>query len=410
MTKYPIWPQALFCVFIFCLGCYIYKSRQTKRYGNRVVICVPVYGQSYALGEEAIRITNFDSLKTNYDGRIVTENLDHRYGYFDYSDLRVITRRLLSIHNKSFELSAYGMAEYLAKNLGKDTLICIFPGGKGLTDIANLSKGTMPYHRFLKDISKAYYQAKRRNWDFYIPAICWMQGESDIADYPNTNYKDLLYKFSRDINCDIKNITHQNNDVKVVCYQTSALTKGNRYQTNNYYSTEILPPKAQMELIRDDSLFWASGPTYPYSFVNEHLHIDAQSQRKHGALTAKSVLRIIRNEVKFRGVVPLHKKISKQEIRISFNVPSPPLILDTINVRKAPNYGFNVITKDGIDIIKEIRLQNDTIILSCSKNPAHCKVRYGVNGEYKKSGWRIGPRGNLRDSGKDQHWCYFFEL
>ena len=117
MTKYPIWPQALFCVFIFFLGCYIYKSRQAKRYGNRVVICVPVYGQSYALGEEAIRITNFDSLKTNYDGRIVTENLDHRYGYFDYSDLRVITRRLLSIHNKSFELSAYGMAEYLAKNL-----------------------------------------------------------------------------------------------------------------------------------------------------------------------------------------------------------------------------------------------------------------------------------------------------
>ena len=72
MTKYPIWPQALFCVFIFCLGCYIYKSRQAKRYGNRVVICVPVYGQSYALGEEATRITNFDSLRIKYDGRIVT--------------------------------------------------------------------------------------------------------------------------------------------------------------------------------------------------------------------------------------------------------------------------------------------------------------------------------------------------
>ena len=122
------------------------------------------------------------------------------------------------------------------------------------------------------------------------------------------------------------------------------------------------------------------------------------------------MLGIIRKEEKFRGVVPLHKRINKQEIRISFNVPSPPLILDTINVRKAHNYGFNVITKEGIDIIKEIRLQNDTIILSCSKSPVHCKVRYGVNGEYKKSGWRIGPRGNLRDSDEDQHWCYFFEL
>lgn len=410
MTKYSIWSQTLFCVLIFGLGFYIFKSRLAKRYGNRVVVCVPVYGQSYALGEEAIRITNFDSLKIKHDGRIVTENLDHRYGFFDYSDLRVITRRLLNIHNKSFELSAYGMAEYLANNLGRDTLICIFPGGKGLTDILNMSKGTMPYRRFLKDIARAYYQAKKRNWVFYIPAICWMQGESDIADYPNTNYKELFYKFSRDINRDIKSITHQNNDIKIVCYQTSALTKGDRYKENNYYGTEILPSEAQMELIRDDSLFWASGPTYPYSFVNEHLHIDAPSQRKHGFLAAKSVLGIIRNEKKFRGVVPLHKTISNQEIRISFNVPVPPLVLDTINVKKAPNYGFNVITKDGTDIIKKTRLQNDTIVLSCSKPPIHCKIRYGVNGEYKKSGWRIGPRGNLRDSAKDYHWCYFFEL
>ena len=79
MTKYSIWSQVLVCGLIFCLGFNIYKSRQNKRYGNRVVICVPVYGQSYALGEEAIRITNFDSLNINNDGRIVTENLDHRY-------------------------------------------------------------------------------------------------------------------------------------------------------------------------------------------------------------------------------------------------------------------------------------------------------------------------------------------
>jgi hypothetical protein len=112
MTKYSIWSQVLVCVLIFCFGFCIYKSRQNKRYGNRVVICVPVYGQSYALGEEAIRITNFDSLNLNHDGRIVTENLDHRYGYFDYSDLRIITRRVLGIHNKSFELSVYSMRSH----------------------------------------------------------------------------------------------------------------------------------------------------------------------------------------------------------------------------------------------------------------------------------------------------------
>ena len=410
MTKYSIWSQTLFCVLIFGLGFYIFKSRPAKRYGNRVVVCVPVYGQSYALGEEAIRITNFDSLKIKYDGRIVTENLDHRYGFFDYSDLRVITRRLLSIHNKSFELSVYSMAELLANNLGKDTLICIFPGGQGLTDIANLSKGTIPYFRFLKNIAKAYSEAQKRNWEFYIPAICWMQGESDIADYPNTNYKELLYKFSRDINRDVKSITHQRNDIKMVCYQTSTLTKGDRYKVNNYYGTEVFPSEAQMELIRDDSLFWASGPTYPYNFVNEALHIDANSQRKHGLITAKSVLGIIRNEKKFKGVIPTNKSIENNKIILTFNVPISPLVFDTIHVKKAPNMGFNVIKKDGKDIISDIQLLNDTIIITCTESPTNCKVRYGVNGEYMKSGWRIGPRGNLRDSSKDQNWCYFFEL
>ena len=302
------------------------------------------------------------------------------------------------------------MAELLANNLGKDTLICIFPGGQGLTDIANMSKGTIPYSRFLKNVAKAYSEAKQRNWTFYIPAICWMQGESDIADYPNTNYKELLYKFSRDINRDVKSITHQNNDIKIVCYQTSTLTKGDRYKENNYYGTEVLPSEAQMELIRDDSLFWASGPTYPYSFVNEALHIDANSQRKHGLITAKSVLGIIRNESKFKGVIPINKSIETNKIILTFNVPTSPLVFDTIHVRKANNMGFNVIKKDGKDIISDIQLLNDTIIITCTESPINCKVRYGVNGEYMKSGWRVGPRGNLRDSSKDPNWCYFFEL
>lgn len=385
-------------------------SKGTKQYGKYVVVCVPVYGQSFALGEEAIRITDFDSLNINYGGRIITENLDHRYGFFDYSDLRVIARRLLGIHNKSFELSIYGMAESLADNIGKDTLICIFAGGQGLTDIVNMSRGTIPYHRFLKNIAKAYSKAQKRGWEFYIPAICWMQGESDIADYPETNYKELLHKFSRDINSDIKSITHQNKDVKIVCYQTSTLTKGGKYKKNNFYGTEVRPSEAQMELIRDDSLFWASGPTYPYTFVNEALHIDGHSQRKHGFLTAKSVLGIIRNNHKFKGIIPITKIINKNEIRIGFNVPVSPLVFDSVNVKKAENYGFNVIREDGVDIISDIYLHNDTIIIKCTECPLNCKIRYGVNGEYMKSGWRIGPRGNLRDSSKEPNWCYIFEL
>jgi len=409
--KLQYWFSYILFVIVICLAYFIVNKSGKKDYGQKVVLCVPVYGQSYALGEEAVRITDFDSLCINYNGRIITENLDYRFGYFDYSDARVTLRRLLHINNKSFELSVYGMAESLAVQLGKDTLICIFPGGQGLTDVKRMSKGTVPYYRFLRNISKAYYLSKKRNWKFYVPAICWMQGESDIADYPGTDYKRLLYLFSRDINNDIKSITHQNEDVRIVCYQTSSITKGHYYKENNYDGTESSPSQAQMELVRDDSLFWASGPTYPYSFVREDLHIDASSQKYHGRLAARSVLEIVRKNDRFKGLVPLQPQVIGKTIFLPMIVPTSPLVWDTINVSKASCFGFSVINKKDEDILKSAIIKKDTVILSCKESPISCKLRYGINGEYMKSGNRIGPRGNLRDSQYPFfNWCYMFDI
>ena len=53
--------------------------------GHKTVICIPVYGQSLALGEEAVRITDFDSLIIKNDGMIVTEFIDFVFGFIDDS-------------------------------------------------------------------------------------------------------------------------------------------------------------------------------------------------------------------------------------------------------------------------------------------------------------------------------------
>ena len=80
---------AVICVIILCsIIYYNVKSRNTLA-GHRVVLCIPVYGQSLALGEEAIRITDFDSLKLNYDGRIVNEHLNYLYG--GYAEERCVS-------------------------------------------------------------------------------------------------------------------------------------------------------------------------------------------------------------------------------------------------------------------------------------------------------------------------------
>lgn len=391
--------------------------------GHKTVICIPVYGQSYALGEEAKRITNYDSLRINNDGRIVTEKMNYVFGYFDHSSrLKQFVKRLLHYDRKAFELSVYGMAESLITELGNDTILCIFPGGHGLTDIKGLMKPVGPYMKFIEEIDYAYQKAHELGWDFQIPAICWMQGESDIADYPNTDYKELFHQMYNDLNTDIKKITHQTNDIRIICYQSSALTKGDRFKNNNYSGTESKTPEIQMELVRDDSMFWAMGPTYPYDYLREALHIDAIGQKRIGDLAAKSALAIIRNEPCFIGLVPLETKVDGNTVSIIFNVPTPPLCFDTVQVMKADHFGFNIIRQDNTDIISDVVLKGDTVVITCQESPIGCKIRYGVNGEFRKGGRLHGSRGNLRDSqgetrrvtidGKaypQDNWCYIFD-
>ena len=69
-----IWLIITIGVVLLGISVYLYNKVYIKDYGHKVVVCIPVYGQSYALGEEATRITDFDSLRVKYNERIVTEH------------------------------------------------------------------------------------------------------------------------------------------------------------------------------------------------------------------------------------------------------------------------------------------------------------------------------------------------
>jgi hypothetical protein len=391
---------------LFSLLAALVSCHQT--YEHKTVMCIPVYGQSLALGEEAIRITNFDSLANYADGRIVTENLDHNFGYFDNDDLRRFAKKMAHYQKRSFELTLYSMAEMLADSIGKDTIICIFPGGQGTTVISQMGKGSEAYQKFIENIQTAYDTSKERGWDFMMPALCWMQGESDIEEYPGTNYRQLLLQFAKDINEDVKQITGQQQDVEIISYQTNPISRARNFNPLAFNCPETEVPQTLMELVRDNPHFYASGPTYPYDFAREAIHIDGKSQRKHGLLVAKAVLDILKGRNTLRGLVPMKAECNGNEIVVSFNIPSPDLTIDTIQVNKVKNYGFSVITPDNRDIAQNITIQDTCIHILCSERPDGCRVRYAINGEKGKSGRLHGPRGNLRDS--TSNWCWQFDI
>lgn len=409
-----------FLLFVF-LALAICSCSQ-KEPEHKVVVCIPVYGQSLALGEEAELITDFDSLSQMASGRIVTENLDHAFGFFDNDVKKQWVKKMVNYTKRTFELSVYGMAESLVGQLGSDTLVCIFPGGQGGTAMMRLNKGNWCYQRFLDNITTAYEKTIDKGWDFVVPAVCWMQGESDLFDYTDIDYKKALKQFAKDIDADVKQITHQTQDVRMICYQTNLLTNAAQFHADSFKCVETAVPEAMMELVRDDEQFWASGPTYPYTFARELKHIDGPSQKRLGNLAAISALGIIRGTERFRGVVPVDFVSEGNEVRVSFNVPCPPLVLDTLLIKKPDYYGFSVIASDSRNIVESVTLMDDVITLHCSEPTAGCKVRYAVNGETLKSGWEKGPRGCLRDSqgdslnvsvlGKDyplHNWCYQFD-
>lgn len=392
--------------FIFLITSALFTACQ-KDYDHKTILCIPVYGQSLALGEEAERMTDFDSLAAYADGRIVTEDLDHSFGYFENDNFKHWIKKTAGYQKRAYELSVYKMAQVLADQIGEDTLICIFPGGQGATAIVNLSKGTLPYKRFIENIQSAYETAQEREWDFKVQAICWMQGESDIVDYPNTIYQDMLTQIWKDMNDDILQITHQKDSIPFICYQANSLTRAEQFKANSYVCRETEVPQTFVNLLRDNNHFWASGPTYPYTCVNEKIHIDAQGQQTIGKLAARSVIGIIRGAERFRGLIPTQAEADKDTVVIHFSTSSH-LTLDTIQVRKAEHYGFSVINKENKNIIQEVVLDSSSVKLTCSEPPIGCQIRYAVNGDYMKSGNQHGPRGNLRDS--EGNWCYQFDL
>ena len=111
--KYIYGIYVLLGIVILGITYYIYNKVYSKDYGHKVVVCIPVYGQSCALGEDATRITNFDSLRIKYNGRIVTEKLDYSFGFYDSdSRFKQLIKRILHYDKKAFELSVYGMASF----------------------------------------------------------------------------------------------------------------------------------------------------------------------------------------------------------------------------------------------------------------------------------------------------------
>ncbi|EPW3896613.1 sialate O-acetylesterase [Klebsiella aerogenes] len=278
--------------------------------------------------------------------------------------------------------------------------------GRGGTQIANLSKGTASYQRALDHVTNSMRLANVAGRTFAELAILWTQGESDIGGgVTRADYYSMLTQYISDMTTDTVAITGQDFTPFFISYQ---MASHRQYRVTNPLIALALRDVALTGLSR------LSHPAYIGDYV-DNVHGTNQTYLMFAKYYGRAVHKLLQDNQagKKPGMHWLDKIGETRQgniINLQFNVPHPPLVIDTTWVTEAENYGFyirDMTTQnfDVVDIISAVEIAGpDRVRIICSRAPTvNEQVTYGWGkaGDPLTTGRTTGPRGNLRDSEGD---------
>lgn len=377
------------------------------------VIMVPIFGQSLSVGSSA---TPAITKQSKYPGSIMFSTgilaAQKEVDYFtEFVPLQERDGGVTVDSAGTGETIASGCAEKLiellqlksginAKSLFWNSHKLLFVScGAGSQTIANLMENY--YQGLINSVQGGKNVANSKGWNLFVPAVIYIQGETDQKSETTdlTTYKQALIDFATQFNADVKKITQQMQDVKVIMYQTCSqnIVSTNKYPT--FTNTAMDIPTAQMELVRDNDMFIACNPAYILDHSDkEMIHLTAVGEKMMGAYCGISLYSILLRDRKIIGLTPNSFSVDGNNIKIKYNVPVPPLQFNTSFVKEVENKGFAVINLSDNDVIKNVSVFDDEVTIECTENPTNCKLYYGFNGTAYRDGRKEGSRGNLCDN------------
>ena len=295
----------------------------------------------------------------------------------------------------------------LRGTLPSSHVILASTAGHGGYRIANLKKSAPWYSTLTDHVSNAHLL----NADHAVHAVGWVQGENDVtAPTSYSTYRADLNQLQIDMETDIKAITGQTHPVYLLSYQCSwSIT------TNSAIAL------AQLDLCQKNPKFALVTPTYHLTYAGDNIHLTAVGYKRLGAYFGRAYAAIVRGE-RPQWLNPVSATVRGSEIRVRFDVPQLPLVLDTLTLAVTANHGFAVLDGGSSATISSIKTDGRDVIITLSATPAGAvTVRYAL--DYLGAGLSIGngASGNLRDSTTDTiniggaikplyHVCPAFEL
>lgn len=259
--------------------------------------------------------------------------------------------------------------------------------GCGGYRIDQLRKPASWYNNFLAHISGAH----ALDSNHAVHAVGWLQGETDItAPTSYSTYRAALEQLQVEVDTDIKTITGQSHPVYLITYQVSYGITG-----NNGIAL------AQLDLAQKNSKIFLATPTYHLPYASDNIHLTAVGYKWIGAYFGRAYKALV-DGYEPQWLNPRSATVRGAVVRVRFDVPVGPMVLDATNLAATTDSGFKVL--DGVSpaTISSIKVDGRDVVITLSAAPAGAvKVRYAL--DYLGAGLLLtnGASGNLRDSSPD---------
>jgi hypothetical protein len=276
---------------------------------------------------------------------------------------------------------------------------------------AMLKRGTVPYRNSLETVKRVAAILDGLGMGDVVRAITVTHGETDsIIGTSATEYEHDLMDWRGDYDTDVRAITGQSEHV--ILFTDQMNTYSSRVLGKRAAATSPIP-LAQLNAALDnpDSIVLVC-PKYWLNYSpRDGAHLTNRSEELLGEKYGEAMARTFMDGNVWKPLYIKSANLAGATITLYYNVPTPPLVLDTTLIRNPGNFGF-VYTDDsgappsilGVELSPDASKVRIRLSAMPKAAPGHRHIQYAYAGALRcgsggcPAGPLTGPRGNLRDS------------
>jgi hypothetical protein len=330
-------------------------------------------------------------------------------------------------NNLSQETIANGFADSLTSEYPayRQLMSCSGVQGTAYAGLAGPTdappKGTPSFQEMMSQVSTGMALAKSAGLSYSVPAMLLIHGEFDNG---NLTYATNLATWQSDMQKGVNAITGGTGTIPMIQAQTQAPP----FSQGNGNTLPFQPQAGSLgtlaAAISNPTLIYVACPEYMmahhyYEDANgnpdpagQPIHMTADGYRHLGLMMAKAARAICIEKTAWVPLMPKTVSLNGNVIKIEYNVPVAPLVIDTSYVTDPGNYGFafsdNLYNANSFTTITSVAVTGPaeiTVTLSQASDGgclAYALYDPGLAGGAAPVGQGFGPtagpRGCVRDS------------